>query len=112
MFHHDCPLVVKPASTPGRLIHKKTWRDSLLIDMLQFGVTIQATVPQRLVFPEGLMNYPVLSLLLFAVSKKRLIHGELRYSQHKYPDKIPTFISLHQLRNVSKWNLLLWHQGL
>jgi hypothetical protein len=28
--------------------------------MLPFGVTIPATVPQRLEIPEGLMNYPVL----------------------------------------------------
>jgi len=27
--------------------------------MLPFGVTIQATVPQRLEIPDGLMNYPV-----------------------------------------------------
>jgi len=29
--------------------------------MLPFGVTIQATVPQRSEIPEGLMNYPVYS---------------------------------------------------
>jgi hypothetical protein len=29
--------------------------------MLPFGVTISATVPQRSEFPEGLMNYPVLT---------------------------------------------------
>jgi hypothetical protein len=23
MFHHDCPLAIKPASTPRRLVHKK-----------------------------------------------------------------------------------------
>ena len=34
MFRLDCPLAVKPASTPWRLVHKKTWRDSLPIDML------------------------------------------------------------------------------
>jgi hypothetical protein len=28
--------------------------------MLPYGVTIPATVPQRLEIPEGLMNYPVL----------------------------------------------------
>jgi len=27
--------------------------------MLPFGMTIPATVPQRLESPEGLMNYPV-----------------------------------------------------
>ena len=29
--------------------------------MLPFGVTIPATVPQRLEIPEGFMNYPVLN---------------------------------------------------
>jgi hypothetical protein len=28
MFHHNCPLAVKPASMPWRLVHKKTWRFS------------------------------------------------------------------------------------
>jgi hypothetical protein len=62
MFRHDCPLAVKSASTPQRLGHKKSWRDSLPVDMLPFGVTIPATVPQipqRSEIPEGLMNYPV-----------------------------------------------------
>jgi hypothetical protein len=59
MFRHNCHLAVKPASTPRRLGHKKTWRDSLPVDMLPFGVTIPATVPQRSKIPEGLMNYPV-----------------------------------------------------
>jgi hypothetical protein len=59
MFRHDCPLAVKPASTPRRLVHKKTWRDSLPIDMLPFGVTIMANVQQRLEIPDRLMNYPV-----------------------------------------------------
>jgi hypothetical protein len=40
MFHHDCPLAVKPASTPRRLVHKKTWRDSLPIDMLLCAVSV------------------------------------------------------------------------
>jgi hypothetical protein len=34
MFRHDCSLVVKPASTPWRLVQKKSWRDTLPIDML------------------------------------------------------------------------------
>jgi hypothetical protein len=58
MFLHDCPLAVKPASTPQHLLHKKTRRDFLPIDMLLFGVTIPATVPQRSENPEGLTNYP------------------------------------------------------
>jgi hypothetical protein len=59
MFRHDSHLAMKPASTPRRLVHKNTWRDSLPIDMLPFAVTIPATVPQTSEIPEGLMNYPV-----------------------------------------------------
>jgi hypothetical protein len=32
---------------------------SLSVELLPFGVTIPATVPQRWEIPEGLMNYPV-----------------------------------------------------
>jgi hypothetical protein len=64
MFRHDCPLAVKPASTPWRLVHKKAWRDSLPIDMLPLGVTIPATVPQRSGIPEGLKNFPIYMILL------------------------------------------------
>jgi hypothetical protein len=28
IFRNDCPLAVEPASTPRRLVHKKTWRES------------------------------------------------------------------------------------
>jgi len=31
---------VKPASTPLRLVHKKSWRDSLAIDMLLSAVPV------------------------------------------------------------------------
>jgi hypothetical protein len=59
MFCHDCPLVVKPASTSWHLGHKENLTDSLPIDMHPFGMTISVTVPQRSEIPEGLMNYPV-----------------------------------------------------
>ena len=32
---------------------------SVSVDMLSFGVSIAATVPQRSEIPEGLVNYPV-----------------------------------------------------
>ena len=37
----------------------RKWCVSPSVDMLSFGVTIPATVPQRSEIPEGLMNYPV-----------------------------------------------------
>jgi hypothetical protein len=62
MFRHDCPLAVKPASTPRRLLHKKkkkTWRDSLPIDMLLSAVSVFVVALPSSAVPEGLMSYPV-----------------------------------------------------
>ena len=39
-----------------------TWSVSPSVDMLPFGVTIPATVPQRSEIPEGLTNYPAYKL--------------------------------------------------
>jgi hypothetical protein len=35
------------------------WSVSPSVDMVSFGVTISASVPQRSEIPEGLMNYPL-----------------------------------------------------
>jgi len=47
----------------GHIEHLKgrteTWSVSPPVDMLPFGVTTQATVPQTSEISEGLMNYPV-----------------------------------------------------
>jgi hypothetical protein len=56
MFHHDGPLAVKPASMPWCLVHKKTWRDSLPIDMLLSAVSVLVVAQPSVEFPEGLMN--------------------------------------------------------
>jgi len=42
----------------------ENWSVSPSVNMLPFGVTIPATVPQRLEIPEGRMNYPVFKKLL------------------------------------------------
>jgi hypothetical protein len=59
MFLHDCPPVVKPASTPWRLVPKQTWRDSLPTDMLLSAVSVLVVALPSLEIPEGLANYPV-----------------------------------------------------
>ena len=66
------PLAVKPANTPRLLVHKKTWRDSLPIDMLLSAVSFLVVVQPSLEFPEGLMNYPVHQIAT------KLVPGELR----------------------------------
>ena len=64
MFRHDCPLAVKHASKPRRLVHKKKkWRSSLPIDMLLYAVSVLVVVQPSSEFPEGLMNYPVYTYL-------------------------------------------------
>jgi hypothetical protein len=62
MFCHDCPLAIKPASTPQRLVHKKTWRDSVLVYMLLSAVSVLVVAQRSSEVPEGLMNNPVLHL--------------------------------------------------
>ena len=59
IFHHDYPLVVEPGSTPRPMVQKKTWRDSLPIDMLLSAVSVLAVAQSSSEIPEGLMNNPV-----------------------------------------------------
>ena len=62
MFRHDCPLAVKPASMQQCLEHKKTWRDSLPIDMLLSAVSVLVVVQLSSEVLEGFMNCPVFCL--------------------------------------------------
>jgi len=50
---------VEPGSTPRPLVQKKTWRDSLLIDMLLSAVSVLAVAQSSSEIPEGLMNNTV-----------------------------------------------------
>ena len=59
IFRHDYPLAVEPGSTPRPLVQKKTWRDSLPIDMLLSGVSVFVVAQSSSEIPEGLMNNPV-----------------------------------------------------
>jgi len=60
MFRHDYPLAGKPASTPQRLVRKRTWRVSPPIDMLLSAVSVLVVAQPISEFPERLMNYPIL----------------------------------------------------
>jgi hypothetical protein len=53
---YSSSLAVKPLSTPWHLVHKKTWRDSLPIDMLLSAVSVLVVVQLSLEVPEGLMS--------------------------------------------------------
>ena len=59
IFLHDYPLAVEPGSTPRPLVQKKTWRDSLPIDMLLSAVYVLVVAQSSSEIPEGLMNNPV-----------------------------------------------------
>jgi hypothetical protein len=58
-FSHTLDWWFVPASTPRRLVHKKTWRDSLPIDMLLYAVCVLVVAQPSSEVPEELMNYPV-----------------------------------------------------
>ena len=59
IFRHDYPLAVEPASTPRPLVQKKTWRDSLPIDMLLSAVSVLVVAQSSSEIPEEVMNNPV-----------------------------------------------------
>ena len=49
----------EPGSTPRPLVQKKTWRDSLPIDMLFSAVSVLVVAQSSSEVPEVLMNNPV-----------------------------------------------------
>ena len=59
IFLHDYPVAVEPGSTTRLLVQKKTWRDSLPIDMLLSAVSILVVAQSSSEIPEGLTNNPV-----------------------------------------------------
>ena len=56
IFLHDYPLAVEPYSTPRSLVQKKSWRDSLPIDMLLSAMSVLVVAQSSSEIPEGLMN--------------------------------------------------------
>ena len=60
IFLHDYPVAVEPGMYAKVLYKKKTWRDSLPIDMLLSAVSVLVVAQSSSEIPEGLMNNPVL----------------------------------------------------
>ena len=80
IFLHDYPLAVEPGSTQRPLVQKKTWRDSLPIDMFLSAVSVLVVAQSSLEIPKGLMNNPIFILLLKhkgAVSPENYKYGTL-----------------------------------
>ena len=50
---------MEPGSTPTPLVQKKTWRDSLPLDILLSAVSVLAVAQSSSEIPEGLLNNPV-----------------------------------------------------
>jgi hypothetical protein len=62
---HDCPLAVKPASTPRRLVPKKKLGIySLPTDMFLSAVSVLDVAQPISEVPEGLTNYPVFTAMI------------------------------------------------
>jgi hypothetical protein len=59
IFGHDYPLAVESGSTPRPLVQKKSWRDSLPINMLLSAVSVLVVAQSSSEIREGLMNNPV-----------------------------------------------------
>ena len=60
IFLHNYSLAVELGSTPRPLVKKKTWRDSLPIDMLLSAVSVLVVAQSSSEIPEGLTNNPLL----------------------------------------------------
>ena len=54
IFLHDYPLSVESGSTPRPLVQKKTWGDSLPIDMLLSAVSVLVVARSSSEIPDGL----------------------------------------------------------
>ena len=52
IFLYDYSLAVEPGSTPRPLVQKKTWRDSLSIDMFLSAVSVLVVAQSSSEFPE------------------------------------------------------------
>jgi len=99
IFLYDYPLAVEPGSTPRPLVQKKTWRDSLPIDMFLSAVSVLVVAQSSSEIPEGLMNNPVYCAVLNVWRRLptstfhclRLFHSPTRRSLSFMAVYIPSF---------------------
>ena len=70
IFIHDYPLAVEPGSTPRPLVQKKTWRDSVPIDMLLSAVSVLVVAQSSSEIPEGLRNNPVYTYIQMPICRE------------------------------------------
>jgi hypothetical protein len=69
-YRTDICRVTKGGHIEHLLGRTGTWSVCPTVDILPFGMTIPATVPQRLEIPEGLMNY---SIQIFKTFGKNMV---------------------------------------
>ena len=94
ILRHDYPLAVEPGITPRPLVQKKTWRDSLPIDMLLSALSVLVVAQSSSEIPEGLMNIPV----LIAFSLRQWLHERAPILRYTY---VACRVILHDHLRVS-----------
>ena len=78
IFLHDYPIAVEPWITPRPLVQKKTWRNSLPIDMLLSAVSVLVVAQSSSKIPDGLMNNPVFLWHWTKTLRKKQIRNNLK----------------------------------
>ena len=97
------------------LVQKKTWRDSLPIDMLFSAVSILVIAQSSSEIPEGLMNNPVYPINTNVITSTHYQHKYLTnthlqrtsictsmYRQYEYSSLVRTFSTIISLVHVLK----------
>ena len=109
IFLHDYPLAVEPASTPRPLVQKKTWRDSLPIDMLLSAVSVLVVAQLSSEIAEGLMNNPVYLyfLHLICVYDKADTENRTRRQQLRMAFGFQATVTLFSLKMVGEYRNIL-----
>ena len=112
---HDYPLAVEPGSTPRPLVQKKTWRDSLPIDMLLSAVPVLVVAQSSSEIPEGLMNNPVLHRHTQNQNKADTIKTRQRLDFHILRTGklslvcVSNCVKTPRCCNVSDWVFIAYH---
>ena len=89
---------MEPGSTPRPLAQKKkTWRDSLPIDMLLSAVSVMVVAQSSSEIPEGLMNNPVHVHLLVQIINHKTIKTPGKYVKTKVQQLVHNSSTVHPI---------------
>jgi hypothetical protein len=93
---------VEPGSTPRPLVQKRTWGDSLPIDMLLSAVSVLAVAQSSSEIPEGLTNNPVIRIIF---GPTKAVNCIWRIKTNKVLDEL---IKHRNIINYVKAQILSW----